>query len=43
MNEWFAKGGFDRNFVGVPFDPEEMVKLYRDGVELGAHYAGEYE
>ena len=42
-NEWFAKGGFDRNFVGVPIDPEELVKLYRDGVELGPHYAGEYE
>jgi catechol-2,3-dioxygenase len=43
MNAWFAKGGFDRNFVGVPFDPEEMVKMFRDGVELGAHFAENYE
>jgi len=43
MNEWFAGGPFDRNFVGVPFDPEEMVKLHRDGVAIGAHYAEHYE
>ncbi len=43
MNAWFAKGGFDRNFVGVPFDPEEMVKCHREGTELGAFYAEHYE
>lgn len=32
MDAWFATGAFDRNFVGVPFDPEEMVALHRDGV-----------
>ena len=43
MNAWFAKGGFDRNFVGVPFDPDEMVKRHREGAELGAYFAESYE
>ncbi len=43
MNEWFATGAFDRNFVGVPFDPEDMVKRHREGTELGAFYAESYE
>lgn len=30
MNAWFATGAFDRNFVGRPFDPEEMVRQHRD-------------
>jgi 2,4-dichlorophenol 6-monooxygenase len=32
MDAWFATGAFDRNFVGVPFDPEYMVKRHREGV-----------
>jgi 2,4-dichlorophenol 6-monooxygenase len=32
MDAWFATGAFDRNFVGFPFDPEEMVRLHREGV-----------
>jgi catechol-2,3-dioxygenase len=32
MDAWFATGAFDRNFVGVPFDPEEMVRLQRAGL-----------
>lgn len=32
MNAWFATGAFDRNFVGTPFDPEDMVRLHREGV-----------
>jgi 2,4-dichlorophenol 6-monooxygenase len=32
MDAWFATGAFDGNFVGVPFDPEEMVRLHREGV-----------
>lgn len=43
MNAWFARGGFDRNFVGVPFDPEEMLKRHREGADLGACFAESYE
>ena len=25
MDAWFATGAFDRNFVGLSFDPEYMV------------------
>jgi catechol-2,3-dioxygenase len=32
MDAWFRTGAFDRNFVGIPFDPEEMVRLHREGV-----------
>ena len=32
MNEWFATGAFDRNFVGYSFDPEYMVERHRAGV-----------
>lgn len=32
MNAWFATGAFDRNFVGVRFDPEYMVERFRAGV-----------
>jgi 2,4-dichlorophenol 6-monooxygenase len=32
MDAWFATGAFDRNFAGYPFDPEHMVKLFREGV-----------
>lgn len=32
MDAWFATGAFDRNFFGFVFDPEKMVKLYREGV-----------
>jgi catechol-2,3-dioxygenase len=32
MNEWFATGAFDRNFVGYFFDPETMVELFRAGL-----------
>jgi catechol-2,3-dioxygenase len=32
MDAWFATGAFDRNFVGIPFDPEVMVRLHREGV-----------
>jgi catechol-2,3-dioxygenase len=32
MDAWFRTGAFDRDFVGVPFDPEVMVALHRDGV-----------
>lgn len=43
MNEWFATGAFDRNFVGVPFDPEELVKRHREGQALGAWMQESYE
>jgi catechol-2,3-dioxygenase len=43
MNEWFSRGGFDRNFIGVPFDPEEMLKRHREGTDLGAFFAEAYE
>ena len=32
LNAWFQTGAFNRNFVGTLFDPEVMVKLFRDGV-----------
>jgi 2,4-dichlorophenol 6-monooxygenase len=32
MDAWFATGAFDRNFVGLPFDPEFMVQRHREGV-----------
>lgn len=32
MDAWFRTGAFDRNFVGVPFDPEYMVARHREGV-----------
>lgn len=32
LDAWFATGAFDRNFVGVPFDPQEMVRLHREMV-----------
>jgi catechol-2,3-dioxygenase len=31
LNEWLATGAFDRNFVGVFFDPEYMVERFRAG------------
>ena len=31
MDTWFATGAFDRNFVGVSFDPEYVVKRHREG------------
>lgn len=31
MNAWFATGAFDRNFVGVAFDPEFLVARHREG------------
>lgn len=31
MNAWFATGAFDRDFVGVPIDPEYVVKRHREG------------
>jgi len=42
-NAWFAGGPFDRNFVGVPFDPEAMVKRHREGGDVGAFHAEHYE
>lgn len=32
LNQWFATGAFDRNFVGFPFDPERLVELHRQGL-----------
>jgi catechol-2,3-dioxygenase len=32
MDAWFRTGAFDRNFVGVSFDPEHMVERHRQGV-----------
>jgi catechol-2,3-dioxygenase len=32
MDAWFSTGAFDRNFAGFLFDPEHMVKLYREGL-----------
>ena len=32
MDAWFRTGAFDRNFVGVAFDPKRMVELHRAGV-----------
>lgn len=43
MNDWFATGAFDRNFVGVPFDPEEFVEQQSKGTAIGALMAGRYE
>jgi len=31
MDAWFATGAFDRNFVGVPVDPEYVVRRHREG------------
>jgi catechol-2,3-dioxygenase len=42
MNAWLARGGFDRNFAGVPFDPEEMIARFRAGEDLGARHAERY-
>jgi catechol-2,3-dioxygenase len=33
MDAWFRTGAFDRDFVGVRFDPERMVELHREGVD----------
>jgi catechol-2,3-dioxygenase len=43
MDAWFATGAFDRNFVGVPFDPEEMARKYREGVRGWKNLLGSYE
>jgi len=43
MNEWFATGAFDRNFVGRPFDPEEMVKQHREHGRAAAWMVEHYE
>ena len=43
MNAWFATGAFDRNFVGVPFDPEDMVKQHREGAILADVMVENYE
>jgi hypothetical protein len=32
MNAWFATGAFDRNFVGFPSAPDQMVRLHRQGI-----------
>lgn len=43
MNEWFATGAFDGNFVGVPFDPEEMVKRHREAGDAARWMVESYE
>ena len=43
MNAWFATGAFDRNFVGVPFDPEDMVKQHREGASMAKVMRENYE
>ena len=43
MNAWFSGGPFDRNFVGVPFDPEAMVKRHREGGDVATWHAEHYE
>ena len=30
-NDWLAQSDFDVNFLGVKFDPVELIKRYRDG------------
>jgi catechol-2,3-dioxygenase len=32
MDAWFRTGAFDRNFVGLSFDPEYMVARHRLGI-----------
>lgn len=43
MNDWFATGAFDRNIVGVPFDPEELVKRQREGQDVRRSLQESYE
>jgi catechol-2,3-dioxygenase len=43
MDAWFATGAFDRNFIGVRFDPEEMVRKHRAGVPDAEILLGSYE
>jgi catechol-2,3-dioxygenase len=43
MNAWFATGAFDRNFVGVIFDPEDLLKRQREGEALGPFMQESYE
>jgi catechol-2,3-dioxygenase len=43
MNAWFATGAFDRNFIGVPFDPEDMVKQQREGTDVARLFRESYE
>jgi catechol-2,3-dioxygenase len=43
MNEWFATGAFDRNFVGRPFDPEDLVKHHRESGEAAQWMVESYE
>jgi catechol-2,3-dioxygenase len=43
MNAWFATGAFDRNFIGVPFDPEGMVKQHREGASMAEVMRENYE
>ncbi len=31
MDAWFATGAFDRNFVGVSFEPKVMVRRFQEG------------
>ncbi len=43
MDAWFATGAFDRNFFGVPIDPEELVRQRDAGVPAAAILQGSYE
>ena len=43
MDAWFATGAFDRNFVGVPVDPDEMVRQRDAGVPAPEILQGSYE
>jgi len=43
MNDWFGTGAFDRNFVGVPFDPDDMVERHREGGSVAAWMVESYE
>jgi hypothetical protein len=43
MNDWFATGAFDRNVVGVIFDPEDLLKRQREGLALGPYMVECYE
>jgi catechol-2,3-dioxygenase len=43
MNDWFATGAFDRNLVGVSFDPEDLLKRQREGEALGPYMQESYE
>jgi catechol-2,3-dioxygenase len=43
MNEWFENGEFAKNFFGYNFDPEEVWKKHKAGVEDQQIFADTYQ